>query len=100
MNSALSEERKEIRLDVAGQTRTAAVHRCIGAFAADPCLPGRLHLALQVDDIDAAVALCQRHGWQAQGRPQPIPAGPFAGTPVMYAVAADGTTIALMQPPI
>jgi len=61
---------------------------------------GGLHLASQVDDIDAAVGLFQRYGWQAQGRPQPIPAGPRAGTLVMYVVAADGTTIALMQPPI
>ena len=60
---------------------------------------GAAHLGLIVDDLDAMVARVGAYGWFAQGIAQVIPAGPRAGTRVMYVVGPDGATIEFMQPP-
>lgn len=88
-------------VDIAGQTIELLQYTGVSTLSQPTRAyqAGVLHLALQVDDIDAAITLCQRHGWQAQGRPQPIPAGPRVGTLVMYVTDAQGATIELMQPP-
>lgn len=59
---------------------------------------GAAHLAVTVSDIQAAIIRVEAAGWQVNGSPQPIPAGPRAGTVVAYVSGPDGITIELMQP--
>ncbi|WP_241077944.1 VOC family protein [Paraburkholderia caledonica] len=59
---------------------------------------GAAHLAVTVSDIRAAIVRVETAGWQVNGSPQPIPAGPRAGTMVAYVSGPDGITIELMQP--
>lgn len=61
-----------------------------------PYQPGMAHLALQVSDLDAAIAGIASHGWRPQGTPMAITEGPRAGTRVMYVVGPDGETIELI----
>lgn len=60
---------------------------------------GAAHLAVTVTDIGRALRRMAAAGWPAKGTPQPIPAGPRAGTVVAYVSGPDGITIELMQPP-
>lgn len=60
---------------------------------------GAAHLALIVKDIHAAIARVEAAGWNARGRPQPIPGGPRKGTLTAYVSGPDHITIEFMQPP-
>ena len=64
-----------------------------------PCDLGSLHLAFDVDDLDAAVAAVSAHDWVMAGEPQVVEGGSRAGTRLVYLSDPDGTTIELMQPP-
>lgn len=64
-----------------------------------PCDVGSLHLAFDVDDLDAVLARIAAAGWTAVGEPQVVAEGARRGTRVVYARDPDGTTIELMQPP-
>lgn len=60
---------------------------------------GAAHLAVTVASIATAIARIAAQGWRVKGSPQPIPAGPRAGTIVAYVSGPDGVTIELMQRP-
>ena len=64
-----------------------------------PCDIGSLHLAFDVDDLNAALAVIAARGWTVAGAPQVVESGTRAGTRVVYLHDPDGTTIELMQPP-
>ena len=63
------------------------------------CDLGSVHIAFDVDDLDAALAYIEAHGWAAVGVPQTIAGGPRRGTRLVYIRDPDGTTLELMQPP-
>lgn len=58
---------------------------------------GSVHVALTVDDLDAALSTIAASGWKAAGHPQKLTVGPNAGKRVIYVRDPDGTTIELMQ---
>ncbi|VVT15244.1 Glyoxalase [Sphingomonas sp. EC-HK361] len=60
---------------------------------------GAAHIAVSVADIETALERIEAHGWHAKGSPQPVPAGPRAGTVVVYVSGPDNIHIELMQPP-
>jgi glyoxylase I family protein len=62
-----------------------------------PCDVGSVHVALLVEDLDAALAHIAASGWKAAGKPQILTKGPNAGKRVVYVRDPDGTTIELMQ---
>jgi glyoxylase I family protein len=64
-----------------------------------PCDVGHAHVALLVDDLDAALESIAASGWKAAGKPQTLQSGPNAGKRVVYARDPDGTTIEFMQRP-
>ncbi len=69
------------------------------AFRPRPCDLGAVHLAFDIDDLDAALAHLASAGWTAVGIPQVIAEGARAGTRLVYVRDPDGTTLELMQPP-
>ena len=66
-------------------------------LALKPCDVGSVHVALLVDDLDAALESIAASGWKAAGKPQTLKTGPNAGKRVVYVRDPDGTTIELMQ---
>jgi catechol 2,3-dioxygenase-like lactoylglutathione lyase family enzyme len=56
---------------------------------------GAMHLALQVDDVHAAVQLAAQYGYRAQGIPQK---GGALKSINIYTVGPDGATLEFMQP--
>jgi glyoxylase I family protein len=64
-----------------------------------PCDVGHVHVALTVDDLDAALQKIAASGWKAAGKPQTLVQGPNAGKRVVYVHDPDGTTIEFMQMP-
>jgi catechol 2,3-dioxygenase-like lactoylglutathione lyase family enzyme len=64
-----------------------------------PCDVGSVHVALTVDNLDAALIAIAASGWRAVGKPQTLKTGPNAGKRVVYVRDPDGTTIEFMQPP-
>lgn len=65
-----------------------------GRVEARPCDTGFAHLALNVDDADAAVAA---FGVKAIGAPVPINAGPNKGRKVVYVRDWDGVTLEFIE---
>jgi glyoxylase I family protein len=63
-----------------------------------PCDVGSMHVALIVEDLDAALDRIAVSGWKTAGQPQTLTKGPNAGKRVVYVRDPDGTTIELMQP--
>lgn len=64
-----------------------------------PCDVGSVHVALLVEDLNAALDRIAVSGWKTAGQPQILTKGPNAGKRVVYVRDPDGTTIELMQPP-
>jgi len=64
-----------------------------------PCDVGHVHVALLVDDLDAALNKIAASGWKTAGKPQTLKTGPNAGKRVVYVRDPDGTTIEFMQLP-
>ena len=64
-----------------------------------PCDLGSVHVALNVDDLDAVLSAINVSGWKAAGKPQTLQSGPNAGKRVVYVRDPDGTTIEFMQQP-
>ena len=62
-----------------------------------PCDVGFVHVALIVEDLDAALDRIAVSGWKTAGQPQILTKGPNAGKRVVYVRDPDGTTIELMQ---
>ena len=69
-----------------------------GRVEARSCDTGAAHIALDVDDIEAAVAAAAAHGFVALSPPQPVNAGPNKGRKAVYTRNADGITIEYIQP--
>lgn len=68
-----------------------------GRVAARPCDTGFAHLALDVDDVDAAVAAAARLGVEAINPPLVIDQGPNKGKKVVYVRDWDGVTIEFIE---
>jgi len=64
-----------------------------GRVNARPCDTGFAHLALDVDDVDAAVAAAARYGVSAINPPIAIDQGPNKGKKVVYLRDWDGVTL-------
>ena len=64
-----------------------------------PCDIGFMHVALLVEDLNAALDRIAVSGWKTAGQPQILTKGPNAGKRVVYVRDPDGTTIELMQVP-
>ena len=64
-----------------------------------PCDVGHVHVALIVDDLDAALDRIAASGWKTAGKPQTLKMGPNTGKRVVYVRDPDGTTIEFMQQP-
>jgi len=64
-----------------------------------PCDIGSVHIALMVENLDAALRAIEASGWKAAGKPKTLKTGPNAGKRVVYVRDPDGTTIEFMQPP-
>ena len=64
-----------------------------------PCDLGSVHVALLVEDLNAALDRIAVSGWKTVGQPQILTKGPNAGKRVVYVRDPDGTTIELMQAP-
>ena len=62
-----------------------------------PCDVGSVHVALLVEDLDAALDRIAVSGWKTAGQPQILTKGPNAGKRVVYVRDPDGTTIEFMQ---
>ena len=62
-----------------------------------PCDVGSVHVALLVEDLNAALDRIALSGWRTAGQPQILTKGPNAGKRVVYVRDPDGTTIELMQ---
>lgn len=60
---------------------------------------GAAHVALDVDDVDAAVAAAAAHGLELIGAVITIDAGPNRGRKVCYLQSAYGLSIELIGPP-
>ena len=68
-----------------------------GRVEARPCDTGFAHLALNVDDADAAVAQAALYQVQAISAPVPINAGPNKGRKVVYLRDWDGVTFEFIE---
>jgi glyoxylase I family protein len=64
-----------------------------GRVVARPCDTGFAHLALDVDDVDAAVAAAARYRVAAIHPPVTIDQGPNKGKKVVYVRDPDGVTL-------
>jgi catechol 2,3-dioxygenase-like lactoylglutathione lyase family enzyme len=70
-----------------------------GRVDARPCDTGFAHLALDVDDVAAAIAAAARHGVRPINPPIAINAGPNKGRKVVYLRDWDGVTIEFIEIP-
>ena len=66
--------------------------------AGRPCDTGFTHIALDVDDIEAAMTAASEHGFRANGSIQTSDKGPNAGRRIAYTTNGDGLTIEFIQP--
>jgi catechol 2,3-dioxygenase-like lactoylglutathione lyase family enzyme len=62
-----------------------------------PCDVGSVHVAFNVDNLDAVLQKIAASGWKAAGKPQTLAVGPNAGKRVVYVRDPDGTTIEFME---
>jgi catechol 2,3-dioxygenase-like lactoylglutathione lyase family enzyme len=70
-----------------------------GRVQSRPCDTGFAHVAFDVDDVDAVLAACARHGVAPVGPVQDLHQGPNAGGRVVYTRDADGITVEFIQKP-
>ena len=68
-------------------------------FRPRPADVGSVHVALQVDDVDAVVRACAAHGPVLAGSVV-MGEGVMAGTRMVYLHTPDGGTLELLQPPV
>src|SRR2546428_12174896 len=54
-----------------------------------PCDVGHVHVALIVDDLDAALDRIAASGWTTRGKPRTLKMGPNAGKRAVYVRAPD-----------
>lgn len=70
-----------------------------GKVEARPCDTGFAHIAIDVDDVDAALAASAPHGVKPLGAPQDLVHGPNKGGRVVYTRDSDGVTVEFIQKP-
>jgi len=63
------------------------------------CDTGFMHLALEVDDVDACLAAIRAGGFEALNPPASPSAGPRKGGKVVYTRNLDGIVLELQQSP-
>ncbi|WP_433799937.1 VOC family protein [Actinomycetospora sp. CA-084318] len=63
-----------------------------------PEVPGSMHVAVRVDDIEAVVTEAAAHGFTPRGRVATMPGGPRAGTRFIYLRDRTGATVELIEP--
>ena len=68
-----------------------------GRVRSQPCDTGFAHIALDVDDIDAAIAASAPHGVLPIGDPVPIDRGPNKGGRVVYLRDPDDVTVEFIE---
>lgn len=68
-----------------------------GTFLPPMCDAGASHIALNVDDMDAAVAASAPYGFQPLGGIVTIDAGPNAGRRIAYLRSPDGVTVEYLE---
>ncbi len=61
---------------------------------------GSVHIALEVDDIEAVVEACAGRGWVMPGRIEALAGGPLDGAKLVYLFNGDGTALELVQLPV
>jgi catechol 2,3-dioxygenase-like lactoylglutathione lyase family enzyme len=71
-----------------------------GRVEARPCDAGFAHLALNVDNVDAAVEAVAGLGVKAVSPPVTIDQGPNRGRKVVYVRDSDGVTIEFIEAPV
>lgn len=64
-----------------------------------PCDTGFAHIAIDVDNVDAALAASQPFGVEPLGQPQDLAHGPNKGGRVVYTRDPDGVTVEFIQKP-
>ncbi len=70
-----------------------------GAIRPRPCDVGFAHVAYDVDDVDAVLAVAAAHGVEPISPPIEIDAGPNKGARVVYTRDWDGICIEFIQKP-
>ncbi|KAK2749203.1 hypothetical protein FQN57_006818 [Myotisia sp. PD_48] len=64
------------------------------------CDVGSVHIALNVQGLDALVDSVNSEGWARVGKTQTIEGGVLDGTRVVYIRGPDGETVELMESPL
>lgn len=85
-------------IDIAGQRIELLEYRGVdpsGNKVHRPFDAGAMHIALNVDNVDAALELVGKYGF----RPQGVPHKGTSGATLIYVVGPDGATIEFVQPP-
>lgn len=70
-----------------------------GKVESRPCDTGFAHIAIDVDDIDAALAASRPFGVEPLSQPQDLVHGPNKGGRVVYTRDPDGVTVEFIQKP-
>ena len=68
-----------------------------GTFLPPTCDAGASHVALNVNDMDAAVAASAAYGFEPMGEIIAIDAGPNEGRRVVYLRSPDGVTLEFLE---
>jgi len=105
INSAKLTGAKKIELEVAylrghGHTIELLCYRGdeIKRYSLHPFDPGSAHLALNVDDLDQAVAACHAAGAKDVGQMITVDQGPNAGNRIIYVGFNNEVMVELIQP--
>lgn len=64
------------------------------------CDVGSVHVAFQVDNLDAIIERVRRSGWSPAGTPQTVMEGDRSGLRLAYVRGPDGVTLEFLQPPV
>ena len=62
-----------------------------------PCDSGCLHMAFQVEDLDAVLAAVAECGFEPVNAPQTVPAGPRKGARTVYTRDCDGVILEFQE---
>ncbi len=68
-----------------------------GTFLPPMCDAGASHIALNVDDLDAAIEGSRAHGFEPMGEVVAIDAGPNKGRRIVYLRSPDGITVEFLE---
>jgi len=85
-------------IEIAGQRIELLEYRGVspsGNRVHRPFDAGAMHVALNVDDVNAALSAVGKYGYRSQGTPHKG----TSGATLIYVVGPDGATIEFMQPP-